>query len=214
MWYNNQYIIHGRSKLTGKLIIVDGMDRCGKSTLVKSIYQKVAERNPNTVVFHCDKPPMSLSKDEQLVWSKVHYIEMINLCFNMKSAGWNVILDRSWLGEYVYGALYRKYDVDWVLKLSHDSTNIFDFSDVSYTILIDNGHNLLLRSDNDSLYDSEIESKKLQLIDTEYNLFKDFYNKSLELNFKSDIECLDWKSYNSQDFKSIIDLRVNQILGV
>ena len=106
-----------------QLIIVEGMDNTGKSTLIEEYKNVINGLNPNIKieVIHMEKPPKELMgmdiEGEPINYYKLNefqhntYMELPNKLReirNRKNSPDILILDRAWLSEYVYGHLYRK----------------------------------------------------------------------------------------------------------
>ncbi len=82
------------------LIICEGADRVGKSTLVKALQELTGFDT-----HHFSSPPDAES-------AKNEYFGFIE-----DNVGKDFILDRSWLGELVYGPIWRDYEVDYFKEL-------------------------------------------------------------------------------------------------
>lgn len=110
-----------------KLIILEGMDNTGKTTLIEMYKRIVSGLNPDikVQVIHMEKPPQDES-EKVTIWdcqpvTKVDYIKINEFQHNAymnlpdklreiktsKNAPDIIILDRAWISEYVYGYLYR-----------------------------------------------------------------------------------------------------------
>jgi len=97
------------------LVIIEGMDRCGKTTLVKKLREKYFIA-PETIVHHASAPP---EVDDTNDWELKHYGAMFETGqWLVNEYFYDVIFDRFHLGAAVYGSKYRKsnpfdiYDVD------------------------------------------------------------------------------------------------------
>ena len=91
------------------LIIIEGPDRAGKGTLIDALRNQI--KSPFVTVIHSGKPPKNTDNPEN--WS---YLYNHNLLSTIKRIDNNdfIILDRSYIGEYVYGPIYR--DIKYQLK--------------------------------------------------------------------------------------------------
>ena len=116
-----------------KLIILEGMDNTGKTTLIEMYKRVVAGLNSDikVQVIHMEKPPQD-EPEKETTWefpstkpvTKVDYTNINEFQHNAymelpkklleirqsKDAPHIIILDRAWLSEYVYGYLYRNRD--------------------------------------------------------------------------------------------------------
>lgn len=113
-----------------QLIIIEGMDNTGKTTLIEQYKRIIAGITPDikVEVIHMEKPPKNLIEEytediplnvyqkKVLDYNKVNefqhnaYIGLPDKLKEIKSnlnAPKIIILDRAWLSEYVYGQLYR-----------------------------------------------------------------------------------------------------------
>src|SRR5579885_2292224 len=97
--------------------IIEGVDRMGKSTLIKGLLDTLGYH----LVVHYDKPKLlkhyQAMTDEPL---KAYQVSLYNQMFKMIDRGDRVIFDRGHLGELVYAPMYRKYNTDYVLETERD----------------------------------------------------------------------------------------------
>jgi len=85
-------------------IIIEGPDRCGKSTLVGML----AKELPKYTLLHFKGPPPGLARHDQSVHQQLVFMRM--------AAGLQhglYLCDRSHIGELVYAPLYRGYYPTW-----------------------------------------------------------------------------------------------------
>lgn len=153
------------------LIIIEGLDRCGKSTTVDHIRKKIIT-SPKTVTIHSSAPPKAGYTDR---WSYDHYKNLISHSTSMMCASTTVIHDRSYIGEYVYGPIYRKSNPYWIFENSKYGNSLESnlLHDNTYLILLtDTIENRLIRDDGLSL--SSDRQKMLK----EEELFLEAFNKS------------------------------------
>lgn len=119
--------------------IIEGLDRLGKSTLIKGIQNELGYH----MQFHRQKPELldiyledeyhsynSITVNEDRKRSALHtyqikcFVQDMNLIVHADSIGvgsgqnkFGIIFDRSWIGEAVYASLYRGYNGDYVFDL-------------------------------------------------------------------------------------------------
>jgi len=143
-----------------KLLIVEGTDRVGKDSLIKDI-----ENNLNTAVYKSHWGyPTGNTDEEKAAWQKesfVHEMEIWNTIKSQVGSNQNpdttVIWNRSHLGEYVYGNLYRKsYPDTWVPQL--EETYLAD--DNVYLILLYADAEFITKHDDGNSYSNKLEHKK------------------------------------------------------
>jgi thymidylate kinase len=84
----------------------------------------------------------------------------------------NLIFDRSHIGEYVYGPLYRNYSGDYIFDIEKLYVNKPFFKDIFLFIFVDSPENLIKREDGLS-FSTEMEMKIKEI-----QLFKEYHSKS------------------------------------
>lgn len=147
------------------LVIFEGIDRVGKDTQIK-LFQKYMFNNYNKLFhqLHCSGfANNTLSKAVLKQINLEYYNEMFQLLCNP----YNFILNRSHLGEYVYGPMYREYDGSYVLELEKKLPK-----DCYLILLLDSVDNVLKREDNDS-FTCDRDKKQHEI-----DLFKEIFNKT------------------------------------
>lgn len=159
-----------------KLIIIEGTDNTGKDTLIS----KLLEKYPTATLIHCGKPlSKSYSSKEQDTLFNTYIDNIIN---NSYSNTHVIIMNRSHIGEYVYGVLYRNRDEHEVLDMIKNIDYKLNKSniDVRYVQLLCSSQNLLKNNeDGKSLSNGNIEK-----IEKEKNMFKNIFNESILINKK------------------------------
>ena len=116
-------------------IIVEGVDRLGKSSLINGLQNKLGFHQ----VVHYQKPELldiynvSNNKNDAL---KMYQAKCFNNMFHMLSSGGNFILDRAHLGEFVYSPRYREYDGSYVFELENKFKNDLGSKFADNTLLI------------------------------------------------------------------------------
>ena len=88
-----------------KLVIIEGLDNTGKTTVIHELMQ----RYNNVHYIHATKPeiddPVLCALHQQEAFAKM-VSNILEVFCNVPSTDL-IILDRSWIGEYVYGCMYR-----------------------------------------------------------------------------------------------------------
>jgi thymidylate kinase len=134
------------------IVIIEGLDRCGKSTLVKNL-RKHYFKNPHLLVHHSSSPPKDV--DDPSAWEIEHYFSVFNTASLLThDYNYDVIFDRFHLGAAVYGKKYRNANPKDVYELDHDMLSEND--DVVLILLTDNPEEIFARDDGGSL-ESSIE---------------------------------------------------------
>ncbi len=153
-------------------IIVEGPDNVGKSTLIQNLKNKF-----NNFTFHNlhYSNVKQESPSKTIEYSTKMYTEMFQLMFECsKYENTGMILDRSHLGEMVYGPIYRGYTGEYVVDIERKFKHIHPIWDNLYLItLIDQPENLIKRDDGLS-FSIDLEKKQ-----TEINNFINAHDKSL-----------------------------------
>ena len=164
-----------------KLIIVDGMDNTGKSTLIARLTKVLELLGNTTITIHSQKPPKDIAPEDTSAYQHKYYLDLINMLTTLKSERKYdyIILDRGWISEYVYGPLYRNRGKQEIVEdnivLDKKVLSLFNIpSDVYLIMLLGSTKFLLSREDGKSLSDND-ES----LIELERTEFEKGYDYSL-----------------------------------
>lgn len=164
-----------------KLIIVDGMDNTGKSTLIARLTKVLESLGNTTITIHSQKPPKDIAPEDTSAYQHKYYLDLINMLTTLKSERKYdyIILDRGWISEYVYGPLYRNRSKQEIVEdnivLDKKVLSLFNIpSDVYLIMLLGSTKFLLSREDGKSLSDND-ES----LIELERTEFEKGYDYSL-----------------------------------
>jgi thymidylate kinase len=131
------------------LLIIEGMDRCGKSTLVEHLRKRYFT-SPNVLVHHSSSPPKVEGPNE---WELRHYSSLFETSqMLVDDYFFNVIFDRFHLGAAVYGEKYRNANPVDVYEL--DRKYLFGYENAALILLTDNPEAIVSRDDGDSLESS------------------------------------------------------------
>lgn len=165
-----------------KLIIIDGMDNTGKTTLINRLTSVLQDQlNMNIKIIHLEKPPKEIKKEDIPHYSHMYYtdilVKQLNTLYNTDEYDY-IILDRGWISEYVYGPLYRNRTYQEITEdnivLDYKTSKIFGKENIFLYVLVGDPEFLLEHEDNLSLSKSN-----KTLINTEYNLFLSAFYMSL-----------------------------------
>ena len=147
------------------VIILEGLDRVGKSAQINNIREEF--KDSFFLTFHLSNIKTNKWSNEfYQSYFKNLYVEYFEL---IESNEYDLLFDRFHLGESVYSPLYRNYSGDYVFQLEEI---IQDCNDVFLIVLIDEAKNLLNREDGNSFSDKLEEKQK------EINLFIEAFHKS------------------------------------
>lgn len=198
-----------------KLIIFEGADNIGKTTLILKLVEKYRSEK-DLLLMHCTGPAKDVSDpfdyQERVCENKVIKICDISVDEKMARRYTNenvVLMDRSWLGEYVYGILYRNGDKEKIIKL-FDSINKmlkYDTIECNLVYLYASSNFILNNDDNLSLFSKYESNKKLDLIEKELILFNDCLKICSDKKYFKNI-----LSYNVEDEKTGKFKNINEIL--
>lgn len=159
-----------------KIIIIEGTDNTGKDSLIS----RILEEYPTATLIHCSKP---YSKNNNLAAIEQDtlfqtYINAINS--GVYSGTHVLILNRSWIGEYVYGVIYRGRNSDEVKRNILNYEKQLINQEVYYIQLLSTSSELLNKNeDNKSLSNGNIT-----LIAEEVQRFEDIFEASSIKNKK------------------------------
>jgi len=168
-----------------KLIIVESGDRLGKGSLIKGLCEYYDYKN--IIVRHCDKPLKNLSLNEVLdfqfkcfeqEFQLIDYISHIDkkYCYHNNI----IIYDRFYLGEYVYGSLFRNGNSDQIRnKILYLEKNYLrnNFLLEFYLITLTSDPKFFLSKEDGNSFSKNLDEKTKEL-----QLFKDAYEFSLIKN--------------------------------
>lgn len=175
-----------------KIIIIEGLDNTGKTTMINRLMQ----RYKDVLYIHSDKPEWdgdNISCAIRQTESFKNIVKRIidtSLCNLTKPNA--IILDRSWLGEYVYGCMYRDNNDYYVLKMikeCFDDLRYYDEHNCVSLLLTASPEFCMSHDDNMSLSDNDLnkikeEKDRFEKLFTEY---KDIiYGKSKIINVEGE----------------------------
>lgn len=122
-----------------KLIIFEGPDNTGKSTIINNLTTKLN----NYKVFHFIAPNQTPVSENEIVCNKENCIQFAKDIREKYVHKYDyVILDRSWYSEYVYGQKYRNREEEEVvaeiinIEEILNASNSFDFEKDSYLFIL------------------------------------------------------------------------------
>jgi thymidylate kinase len=141
-------------------IILEGLDRCGKSTAAVKLANHFG---PGVIVHHSSSPPKLESAGLQMNWEIRNYKKL----WEKTNSEEVTIFDRFHLGMLVYGKQYRGYEVDRIDVLERNMFGPSVCVELNYLFtFVDTVDNLVKRDDGLSL-----ESANRDLIKTSIDSF-------------------------------------------
>lgn len=88
------------------ILIIEGTDSCGKTSIAKEF----CKQNNNYEYFKVKQEQMHIEKLDPLVLKHAHELQM-NFFYELaRQTTQNIVMDRFYPSEYVYGSLFRKID--------------------------------------------------------------------------------------------------------
>jgi thymidylate kinase len=160
------------------LIVMEGQDRVGKDTQI-TLVKKLLYPERIFQVLHYSKVPFETNK-ENMVYSIKLYYDMFRLFYKND---FNLIANRSHIGEMVYGPLFRHYDGSYVLEIERRFMDNQKWQNIALITMVNDAEILLKREDGSSL-----SGGKLNIMNKERDMFKEAHDRSLIEN-KFLIEC-------------------------
>ncbi|MBO6271741.1 hypothetical protein J6O48_03055 [bacterium] len=175
-----------------KLIIIEGLDNTGKTTLINRLtkvfdltnkihehdlsYEKITYK-----IIHMHKPPTNITdNDEANLYQQKVYNDIINELQELCGKYTYIFLDRAWLSEYVYGQLYRNRNkleiVENNIAIENEILAMFN-QNVYLLYLTADIEFIMLNEDGNSL-----SANDRDLITKETICFDDIFNMSLIYN--------------------------------
>ena len=143
------------------ILIVEGMDRCGKSTFINNLRKRILTK-PKTLIYHASSPP---SVPDPHAWEVNHYDSLFALATDMsENLNYDVLFDRFHLGAIVYGKKYRNTKPDDIYMLDDQYARLNP--NMILLLLTDYSHRIMDRDDGDSLESSfeEYENTRAEFI--------------------------------------------------
>jgi hypothetical protein len=173
-----------------KLIIVEGLDRTGKNTLI----QDICTTSSNYIVRHFQRP-LGNTNEEKIEYQKQDFHKEYTLYKNSgvfsKYSNDLYIWNRAHIGEYVYGNLYRNYTADWIFNF--EKIRNFDELDI-YLILLYADAPFLVNHEDGNSFSQDIISKQKEI-----DLFTIACEKSI-IRHKIALKVNNYDSYIPRDF--------------
>ena len=154
-----------------KNFIVDGMDRCGKTTLIKKLPLLMNLQEPIIAIKHPARhfaEECKNTRDEQIIrYNKRLYMSTYDTSVYLNETGNQVIWDRSHLSEFVYGSLYRGYDSTYAME-SEFNLHFAQFAEkTTLIVLVDGPEGIINRDDGESnsIDEDKLVEERLRFLD-------------------------------------------------
>lgn len=179
-----------------KLIIIEGCDNLGKSTLIANLVKHYSQKY-NILIKHSGKPSNKdmdpLDEQRQYFINETNNLQMYKHTVEIAEKKETlVIYDRFVQGEYVWGSIYRKYSLDDIKHrciepvMKNLTFNIGQSNIVS--ILLDaSSHFIYYNDDGYSLCSHENMDNAINLINKQRELFKNVMTDAEYIPFNNNI---------------------------
>lgn len=179
-----------------KLIIIEGCDNLGKSTLIANLVKHYSQKY-NILIKHSGKPSNKdmdpLDEQRQYFINETNNLQMYKHTVEIAEKKETlVIYDRFVQGEYVWGSIYRKYSLDDIKHrciepvMKNLTFNIGQSNIVS--ILLDaSSHFIYYNDDGYSLCSHENMDNAINLINKQRELFKNVMTDAEYVPFNNNI---------------------------
>jgi|GEM_PF-2635831 hypothetical protein len=166
-----------------KVIIVEGLDNTGKSTYIDKLkehllYSENLQDN-DVMIFHFN-PIIGRTNEESANLTDEYNIAAAKSILNCmrKDKHKYIILDRSWISEYVYGQIYRDRNSDDILQkikdLNEYLTYYVGYNNVFLNMFLVKDPNFVIKNeDGDSL---SIGNDQYEKVKTEIKLFNEVFD--------------------------------------
>ncbi len=156
------------------ILILESPDNCGKSTQVQKLIHLFHDKSIHQLHYSSLKGFNNV--EEIKLYSSRMYDDMFKLLYS-NYENMHFILDRSHIGEMVYGPMYRNYEGDYVLDIeNYWKTFKYFWNEIYLITFIDKPDRIISRDDGLSFTTDIIKKEK------EIELFKSAHNKSLVEN--------------------------------
>ena len=165
------------------LIIVEGVDNCGKDFVISELKKRFVKGTITEM--HCTRP-QGKTPEEQARFQDKEFMRIAKMILNADTENNTVILNRSWLGEYVYGQLYRGRDAYSIKKMiATVESTLCSVWDSTYVICLlpDCPEFIVKHDDNKSLSDNNIKkiAEEIDLFD-QATLLSSFKSKVITVS--------------------------------
>lgn len=142
-----------------KLIIFEGMDRCGKDSLIEDLSTHLS----NYTIRHWSFPKGE-TNDAKTTWQKNSFIDEFSHYVFLKSRfpGHILFWNRAHLGELVYGTIYRDSQPwSWVpmMEINYGMSNDPDI----YLIHLTADAEFIAKQDDGKSYSDTVENKQKEI---------------------------------------------------
>lgn len=192
------------------VLIIDGMDRCGKSSVARGLIRQRVSMTPLHMVCNI-APPMAFTPNN----ARQYQLECYKTQLEMASGHGDFIIDRSWLSEEVYGQLYRGQPRGLSPAWMSGVAALLKRMDHLLVVLTDEAERVVARSDGDSMFHKPTVFKRVpEGKEREYALDMAFQERLLFAEASSRARAMDIRTLyaHGMDPKDVLE-KVSMMLG-
>jgi thymidylate kinase len=178
------------------IVIVEGPDRCGKGSFIEVLRDNIA--SSKQIAIHSGKPPSDVEDKQE--WAMNYNLGLINNVNLLSRINDVIILDRSYIGEYVYGLIYRKIKYTDTMFEDFENKAIKYLLNTRHVVLVnltDSPENVILREDGNSHKGTIITKEH------EHQCFRNLHKLSIIKNK----HLIDWstETFNTTALQNLTD---------
>lgn len=154
-----------------KVYIIEGPDNIGKNTVLNYFLDKT----DISTIIHCGKP-LQKGINGQVEQDYTYFNIVSNIINHKYDSSARIILNRSWIGEYVYGTLYRERDKEYVKAMIQNVNKQLHISNIEvvYLQLWSSCPNLLVKNEDGK----SLSAGDILKIQQELTLFKEIFDEA------------------------------------
>lgn len=198
----------------GKLIIFEGVDGVGKSTIIDGLLKKLNESNNESVFLKTREPggtelaetirnkifSYGPELDTKLQFQLFHTARVVHFLDKIKpalDAGINVICDRHYLSTIVY----QKSNINRIISMTRELMG--DYDEQIYNVIL-NPIDLSQLNINDKSDKNSYDDQKL--LEEKYQWYIDIFNMQDDLNLVGEVYIMDVTRDLNQNIEVILPL--------
>ncbi|MEG1009388.1 MAG: hypothetical protein RSE41_05375 [Clostridia bacterium] len=193
-----------------KLIVIEGTDRTGKSTLIKKLCEHY--NYDNVTIRHFGKPKVTEGTNVKYLQSAIFKFECelvkrikdIEILENKNYFENVIIWNRSHFGEYIYGQLYRNYTREEAYEIVSNINVILKHVNVDslHIIHLYGDPEFIIKNEDGQSFGKTVEDKEKEL-----KLFFEIFNRQLVFNINH-IKVNDGDSFKSKQeiFNEVLNI--------
>lgn len=170
------------------LIIFEGVDNLGKSTIISKLTEMYKADN-DIMYMHFKNPPKGI--ENPLAYQELSFTQAMSKCSYisntetmLKNTNKNIVFfDRSHFGEYVYGPIYRNEEPEEIIKTIKRVHNHHALFDVVVIHLEASPEFVISHDDNKSFTSGYDEETRLATVKREIDSFNECFKEVNPSNY-------------------------------